>query len=245
MKTKIMIKKITVLVFILVNVMTIFGQKTTWKVETTGAMREMFQTGKIEGNIEIAKIPEQKNLYAVGPLENLSGEIMIWNGKPLTSFIKDKAVKVETNPNAKAVFFVWANVEKWREVSVPNTVKTYNELETFIAESAGKINLNADEPFPFLLKGKFQSIEWHINDYKPDGTKLTHEKHDAMKFKKKSENTKLEMLGFYSPKHQGVFTHHTRTTHIHANDKKRSFIGHVDDLALNGEIKLYLPEVKK
>lgn len=237
-------KLLTILIFTLTMTffnITVNGQKTTWKVENAGAMREMFATGNIDGKTEINKIPEQKNLYAVGPLENLSGEIMIWNGKVLTSFMKDKIVKVETNPNAKAVFFVWANVEKWREISVPNTVKNYDELEKFIAESAEKSNLNSAEPFPFLLKGKFQTVEWHINDYKSDGTKLTRENHDELKYKSKSEGAKLEMLGFYSPKHKGVFTHHTRTTHIHAADKKRNFIGHVDDLVLNGGIKLFLP----
>lgn len=240
-----MIKNLIVLAIILAGVMTSFGQKITWKVENEGAMREMFQTGNIEGKTEIAKIIPQKNLYAVGPLENLSGEIMIWNGKVLTSFMNDKSVKVETNPNAKAVFFVWANVEKWREIIVPNTIKTYDELEEFIAESAEKMNLNSTEPFPFLLKGKFQTVEWHINDYKSDGTKLTREKHDLLKYKTKSENKKLEMLGFYSTKHKGIFTHHTRTTHIHATDKKRSFVGHVDEFTLNGNIKIFLPEVKK
>jgi len=240
-----MIKNLIVLAIILAGVMISFGQKITWKVENAGAMREMFQTGNIEGKTEIANIIPQKNLYAVGPLENLSGEIMIWNGKVLTSFMNDKSVKVETNPNAKAVFFVWANVEKWREIIVPNTIKTYDELEEFIAESAEKMNLNSTEPFPFLLKGKFQTVEWHINDYKSDGTKLTREKHDLLKYKTKSENKKLEMLGFYSTKHKGIFTHHTRTTHIHATDKMRSFVGHVDELTLNGNIKIFLPEVKK
>lgn len=237
-------KLITILIFTLTMTffnITVNGQKTTWKVENAGAMREMFETGNVAGKTEISKIISQKNLYAVGPLENLSGEIMIWNGKVLTSFMNDKSVKVETNPNAKAVFFVWANVEKWCEIIVPNTIKTYDELEEFIAESAEKFNLNSAEPFPFLLKGKFQSVEWHINDYKSDGTKLTREKHDLLKYKSKSENTKLEMLGFYSPKHQGVFTHHTRTTHIHTTDKKKSFIGHVDDLKIGEKVKLFLP----
>ncbi len=49
------------------------------------------------------------------------------------------------------------------------------------------------------------------------------------------------MLGFYSPKHKGVFTHHTRTTHIHATNKKKSFIGHVDDLELGEKVILFLP----
>lgn len=221
--------------------MTIFGQKNNWKVEHTGAMRAMFESGNIEGKIEIGKIAPQKNLYAVGPLENLSGEIMIWDGKPLISFIRDSAVKTEIDPNAKAVFFVWANVSRWREIAVPGEVKTYDELEKFIAASAERINLDSSEPFPFLLKGVFRTASWHINDYKPDAGKVTREKHDAQKYKTKSENAKLEMLGFYSPKHQGVFTHHTRTTHIHAADEKKLFVGHIDDLTVGEKVKLFLP----
>ena len=234
-------KLLIISAIILTNMINGFGQKTTWKVEHAGAMREMFATGNVEGKTQISEIIPQKNLYALGPLENLSGEIMVWNGKVLTSFMENKTVKVETNPNAKAVFFVWANVEKWREISVPDTVKTYDELETFIAESAEKFNLDSAAPFPFLMKGKFQTVEWHINDYKPDGTKLTREKHDEFKYKAKTERENLEFLGFYSPSHKGVFTHHTRTTHIHATDKKRSFVGHVDDLKISEKVILFLP----
>lgn len=241
MKIKKSAKLLIISAIILTNMIIGFGQKTTWKVETAGAMREMFATGNVEGKTQIGKIPEQKNLYGVGPLENLSGEIMVWNGKVLTSFLKDKTVKVETNPNAKAVFFVWANVEKWREILVPESVKTYDELEKFIAESAEKFNLNSAEPFPFLMKGKFQTVEWHINDYKPDGAKLTHEKHDELKYKAGTERENLEFLGFYSPSHKGVFTHHTRTTHIHATDRKKTFVGHVDDLKISEKVILFLP----
>jgi acetolactate decarboxylase len=226
---------------VLISTMTSYGQQTNWPVKHSGAMREMFETGNVEGKIDAGKLTPQKNLYAVGPLENLSGEIMILNGESLISFIRDNAVKVETNPTAKAVFFVWSNVEKWHEVTVPNTIKTYDELEKFIAESAGKSGLNASEPFPFLLKGKFQSVAWHVNDYKSDGTPLTRAKHDQQKFKARSENEDLEMVGFFSAKHQGVFTHHTRVTHIHVMDAKKSFVGHVDDLNPGQKNILFLP----
>ena len=170
---------------------------------------------------------------------------MLWNGEPVTSFVKDKAVTAETNPQAKAVFFVWAQVEEWRVVAIPKRVQTYGQLEKFIAAAAEKVDINAAEPFPFLLKGKFPAVAWHVNNYQPDGAGLTHEKHDAMKFKGTSRQARLEMLGFYSPKHQGVFTHHTRTSHLHATNKKRSFVGHVDDLRINGCCQLFLPQVKK
>jgi acetolactate decarboxylase len=226
---------------ILISTMPIHGQERSWPVKHSGAMREMFETGNVEGKIDVGKLTPQKNLYAVGPLENLSGEIMIRDGESLTSFIRGNAVKVETNPAARAVFMVWSNVEKWHEVTVPNTIRTYDELEKFVSEAAGKLSLNAREPFPFLLKGKFQSVAWHVNDYKSDGTPLTRQKHDQQKFKAKSENEDLEMVGFFSPKHQGVFTHHTRVTHIHVTDAKRTFVGHVDDLNLDQKNILFLP----
>jgi alpha-acetolactate decarboxylase len=230
--------------FILMTFMmnaSVFAQKTAWKVENAGAMREMFRTGEIEGKIEVSKLLPRGNLYAVGPLADLSGEIMIWDGKPLISFIKDGRVGVETDPNAKAVFFVWASVERWRGISVPETVKSYDELEKFIAESAERMNLDSAAPFPFLLKGAFASVDYHINNYKPDGEKLTREKHDVLKYKARLENKKLEMLGFYSTKHKAVFTHHDRLSHLHVTDGKKTFIGHVDDLALDGRVKLFLP----
>lgn len=217
------------------------AQKTKWNIVAEGAMREMFATGTVDGKIDISALADKKHLWGVGPLDGLSGEIMIWDGRVLTSSIGPNGIVTKDDENARAVFFVSANAGKWKEVAVPKDIATYDDLERFIATAAENVNLDSTEAFPFLLKGRFARVEWHINDYKPDGTKLTHEKHDAMKFKRVAERAKLEMIGFFSPKHKGVFTHHTRTTHIHATDRKRSFIGHVDDLKLNGGYRLFLP----
>ncbi|MBK6725028.1 MAG: hypothetical protein IPG58_17730 [Acidobacteria bacterium] len=156
----------------------VFGQKTIWKVEYSGAMREMFATGDIAGKTEMSKLKPQQHLYGVGPLEDLSGEIMVWDGNPLISFVKDKGVKVATDPNAKAVFLFDAGCQM-AEMPVPADIKTYDQFEKFVADSAESIGLSSAEPFPFLLKGDFRSVEIHINDYRPDGAKLTREKHDA------------------------------------------------------------------
>ncbi|MBK8147952.1 MAG: hypothetical protein IPK58_06985 [Acidobacteria bacterium] len=88
------------------------------------------------------------------------------------------------------------------------------------------------EPLPFLIKGMMKSVDWRQRlQARRDETDTR--KHDADKYK-----VKLEML-ILSPK--GVFTHHTRTTHIHVTDSKRTFVGHVDDLKPGGKIRLYLP----
>lgn len=229
------------LLFFLSAVIETGAQPTIWKVKTAGAMRDMFETGNIDGKTEIGKLEPQSGLYGLGPLDKLSGEIMIWDGQPLTSFMSGDEVKVLINKDAKAVFFVWTNVTKWKEFRVPANVRTYEDLDKFIGQTAASAKFSDVAPVPFLLKGKFERVDWHVNNYKPDNEKITHEKHDALKVKRTTTNETLEMLGFYSTRHAGVFVHHSRSSHIHVTNAARSFVGHVDELTAGDGIVLLLP----
>jgi len=216
------------------------AQVASWRVGNAGAMRAMFESGDISGKTKIAELP-QKHLFAVGPLAELGGEITILDGKVFVSRVDAGRVVVESNPAPSAVFFVWANVRHWRKTVVPAGVRTYDELEAYVEKAAKDGGIDTSQPFPFRLRGVFGKVEWHVNDYKPDGSKLTRAKHDAAKFKSTSENARLEMVGFYSRNHKGVFTHHTRLSHVHVTDRKRSFVAHVDDLVAGNRLTLYLP----
>lgn len=205
-------------------------------------MREMFANGDIGGNIALAEFRNSPHLYAVAPLEGLRGEITVWDGTPYVSYVRDNAVVVEHKDDAKAIFMVWAQVAEWSEVAAPETVKSYIELEQFVAEEAKRAGVDINEPFPLLLKGAPQKVDWHINNYVSDNTPLTREKHDQAKFKGALENEAVEIVGFYSDKHAGVFTHHTTKMHLHVRSVSGKVMGHLDDIMLGGGIKLYLPK---
>lgn len=217
-------------------------QEPFFTLEHRGAMRDMFLEGNIKGNISLTEFSNKPHLYAVAPLEGLSGEIMILDSIPYISFIRNNSVVVEKSFDKKAIFMVWAEVSDWQEIAIPTKVQTYSELEKFVAQSAKNANIDINKPFPFLLKGNPLKVNWHINNYVSDNTPVSREKHDQSKFKGVLEQQKVEILGFYSDKHQGIFTHHSSNTHMHMRNQVGDIIGHTDDITLGDQMLLYLPK---
>ena len=129
-----------------------------------------------------------------------------------------------------------------KQVFVAKKVKTYAELERFVAEAAKSAGVDTSKPFPFLLKGTPEKVDWHVNNYVSADTPLTHEKHDKAKFKGVLKNQAVEIIGLYSDKHAGVFTHHTTNMHLHVRSVSGGVMGHLDDITLGSGASLYLPK---
>ena len=56
-------------------------------------------------------------------------------------------------------------------------------------------------------------------------------------------NTPVEIVGFFSTKHQSVFTHHDTFLHMHLITKDKSKMGHLDTVLLKkGAMQLSLPQ---
>jgi acetolactate decarboxylase len=56
----------------------------------------------------------------------------------------------------------------------------------------------------------------------------------------KSEQS--EIIGFFSPEHKAIFTHHDAYLHMHLMTTDQQKMGHLDEaLFKKGTMKLYLP----
>jgi acetolactate decarboxylase len=215
--------------------------KPAYRVAYRGAMRDMFAKNDLRGKVDLQMFRERPHIYALGPLENLTGEVLVWDGVPYTSRVEAGVVKVETSWSQRMIFGVWAQVAAWREVAVPASVTTYDQFEKFVLAAAKRAKLDVSQPFPLLLKGTPARVEWHVIALKPDGTPHTREKHEKAKVAFHTAEEPVEMLGFYSEKHAGVFVHHTHRTHIHVRTVKGDGMGHVEDLTLKPGMVLSLP----
>lgn len=201
-------------------------------------MRNFMHEGDLSAKVYLDTLKDNQHIYALGALENLKGEIQIINNQPFISRESLSEVSIDNSWNHKAALLVWAEVDKWVETPVPDDVHTYDELEQFIAEASG----NGEHPFPFLLKGAVASLDWHVINWPEDDTVHTHEKHRASGPNGTVENSDVEILGFYSTEHTGIFTHHTTNMHLHFRTKDEKLAGHVDGLLLGQEkMSLYLP----
>jgi acetolactate decarboxylase len=212
------------------------GQRPPPKVEHRGAMREMFDDGAA-AHVDVAPLLGQPHLYALGPLEKLRGEILVWDGAPFVARVEGGEVRVALDRGAKAPFLVWSRVREWRDVDLPEEARPLAGLTTWIPKAARELKLDAEKPFAFLVIGAVERATIHVHDFPADGTPLTREAHDAPSAKKTIElpGTAVQILGFFAPdaaQAKGVWVHHDSPLHLHLRTPLGTVMGHVDDLTL-------------
>ena len=215
-----------------------------FKVEHRGALKNMMHKGDIAAKADLRDLENTEHLYALGALENLKGEIQIFDSKPFNTMVIDSSISFDNSLNKKATLLVYASVSKWKSIIISDSVVTYDQLERYVEQAAKENQLPIDEPFPFLIEGTAKSFDWHVINWKDGDTEHSHDKHINSGRNGTIENREVEMLGFYSNSHHAIFTHHTTNMHIHVKTIDNKLAGHVDDLTLGQEMILKLPEIK-
>lgn len=219
-------------------------QSSKFEVKWFGALKNMMHKGDISAKVDLEELKELKHVYAIGAIENLKGEIQIFNGEPFNTSVKDSTIVFDKTFNKKATLLVYSIVENWNSFEIPDNIVTHKELEKYIANIAEQNGININEPFPFLIEGTISTFDWHVIDWVDGDTVHSHEKHVDSGLNGTIENRDVELLGFYSNSHHAIFTHHTTNMHIHVRTSDNKLAGHVDDLALGEGMVLKLPSEK-
>lgn len=207
------------------------------EVRVAGAMRNVMWKGELGGIISMDSL-SKKGFYGLGPLEGLRGELLLLDGKPIVSRVKnDTLIEVTEEPEARAPFFVYAKATDWKEMNLPENVKDLASLEEFLDGHFSQ----EEKPAVFRLKGRAQSALIHVQDLPPGSRVSSPEEAHAGQKEFRVSDEEVEILGFYSTRHQGIFTHHDTHLHMHLLTKDASKMGHMDELSFQPEaIKLYL-----
>lgn len=206
-----------------------------------GAMKNVMREGKLYGTINLDTISNKQHLYGLGPIEYLTGEIMVIDGKCYKSVVtSDTTMKVSETFSMKAPFFGYAHIDSWTEQAIPDSVKTVLQLEDYIAETTK----NYPRPFFFKLTGAVEKASVHIVNL-PAGSKVSspEEAHQGQK-NFNILNKDVTLLGFFSTEHQTIFTHHDTYVHIHLITADNLQMGHLEEMLIKqGTAKFYLPKL--
>ena len=208
-------------------------------VAAIGAMKNVMWKGELRGIVKLDTLKDREGLYGLGPLSYLSGELLINNGTTYVSTVAaDSSEKVEVTSEAEAPFFVYGRVKEWKELKLPDSVTNGKELEVLV----DVLTKNHKRPFVFKLAGNVESAEIHIQNL-PEGTKVSSPKEahqGQMNYPVAPQG--VEIIGFFSTEHQGVFTHHDSYVHMHLITSNQQQMGHLDAVRFQpGEMTLYLP----
>ena len=208
------------------------------KLTVIGAMRDVMWNGKLEGNFYWDNVVDKESIFGIGPLSYLKGEVLIWDGIPLVSTVhpKDSSVLVEQNDTLSSPFFVMAKVNSWQKVEIPSSITTNQQLDQFLLSS----NFKNGKPHAFKLSGIVEKASYHIQNL-PDGSEVSNpQQAHKGQVKYRLDQVEVDILGFFSQDHQGVFTHHDTYTHMHIISKDKKYMGHLDDLKIQN-MNLFIP----
>jgi acetolactate decarboxylase len=257
MKKRSIITVAAMVVFLLMALVTAYaavaGAKKEGFVEFIGAQKDIFTTGKASSVISLETLSGQQGLYAMGPIDGLDGEITIFDSKPYITQVRGADYVLDTTLKHGAFFLVWTSQSKWTDVPVPNTVKGYVDLQMFVKMQAQAAGLDVSKPFPFLLSGTPVELKWHINVDRTEGKPITNELFVKSKAPFITKNEPVDIIGFYSESHAGVFlTQYTQVIkegsgmknaiHIHLISRTSKASGHIDDLTFGDGMVLRLPK---
>lgn len=215
---------------------------TTNSVQIVGEMRNVMHKGELFGTIDLDTISNKQHIYGLGPVEFLTGEILLIDGKGYKSIVvNDTTMEVTETFAMKAPFFVYANVDHWTETDLPDSVVTMKQLEKYLDQ----ITKESARPFCFRLSLTVDTASIHIVNL-PAGAKVSspEEAHRGQK-NFPVRNQHAEVVGFFSTEHQGVFTHHDSYIHMHLITQDKKSMGHVDQLHIKpGTASVFTPRIK-
>lgn len=202
-------------------------------------MKNVMWKGELEAKILLDTIANKKGLYGIGPLSGLRGEILINDGQIYVSkVLTDSTMEVLQPTNVTAPFFVYAHNTDWQTTSLPNNVRTIADLEKYVDANSQTLR----RPFAFKLSGSIQSATIHIQNLAV-GTKVSSPKEaHSGQVKYQLGEKEVDIIGFFSTEHQGVFTHHDTYLHLHLITKYKQQMGHLDEVVL-GQMQVYLPKM--
>ncbi|HMQ08092.1 MAG TPA: acetolactate decarboxylase [Saprospiraceae bacterium] len=208
-------------------------------VIVVGEMKNVMRKGQLHGNIYLDTISRKDNLYGLGPVEDLAGEILIIGGRSYkSSVLSDTEMHVEETYDIKAPFFGYANISDWKELTLPDSIQSLEQLEIYLDKTT---KLSA-RPFMFKLSGIVEYASIHIVNL-PKGTKVNspEEAHKGL-VSYTINNEASDIIGFFSTDHKTIFTHHDTWLHMHLITADRQKMGHLDEGKFSkSSMKLYLP----
>lgn len=218
-------------------------EPTTFPViKYAGAMKNVTENQDTSNAIFLDTINPHRRLYGLGPLSGMSGEILIIDGRPYVSKLNRSGVnRVRMTYDAKSPYFVYTHVRGWQEAELPkDSILNNQNLGLHLEHLAKKQGIDVEKPFPFMLKGQFKKLSYHIS-YMPK--KNSKSKKPLPEQSKTVTDVDVIIVGFFSKHHQNIFTPPGSHVVMSFMTTTASRVGQIDELVLRGKkVQLMLPE---
>lgn len=211
-------------------------------VRSFGALRAIMHEGQTGPAVRIGDVVPGPHAFGIGALSQLRGEVTVVDDAIWTSYPRDDGTADVRRGGAEeqAALFVVADVARWQEATLDADVPD-GQLDARIEALLRERGLDAEGAVPVQVHGSFRDLSWHVIDGRklaPGGGHADHARASVSGALAAAEGT---LVGFFSKRHHGVFTHMGSNTHFHVVLPERPLMGHVDAVTLARGARVLLP----
>ena len=195
-----------------------------------------FYCGESQGAYFLQRFAGLESLYAVGPLENARGEVSIYDSAALISEFHDGLVNVSIDLSRRAAFLVYAIVENWRRTTIRRSIAGEQQLGDQLLRFAVETGIDVDQLFNVIWRRPrftFFATRAMVNTIPTSIEKA--------KVRLSIADKAVEIVGFYSCQHRGMFTPRDSDFHMHVRTLDNQLSGHLESFSSNQGMTLYLP----
>jgi putative intracellular protease/amidase len=224
----------------------------TVEVKNIGEIKQI-ATSQLNGNVPFKSLLADKPLYGLGMQTGLDAEVLVLASKPYVGGFRKMTYQYPLSENPNLSFLVYSYVDKWQTISLPDEVNTFQKLEAYLPELAKKAGIDSEKPFPFLINAQTDFLQWFVVNGAGNKQPDAQTSFVRSRYLGGLNDVTIEGLGFYSTKHQGIFTTPKNNMHIHFKTVPKDtsdsiFVGHLDNniqLKKGGTVQMPLIEVNQ
>ncbi len=148
----------------------------------------------------------------------------------------------------------------WKEIEIPESVKTFKDFQNFVPQAASNIGIDTEQsPVPIRVKLSASFLRWFVVNGMGNLQPNPRESFLRQEVKGGLDDVNLEAFGVFTAHHHGVYTNLVSNVHMHFRTTDgpqfrgkvddageirvgNEFIGHLDDeIDIKPGGKLYFP----
>ena len=150
---------------------------------------------------------------------------------PSIARIERELVVTVASWRARACFLVWAPSRPGSSARLDAGAPASTSSSVEVVALARATGLDPERPLPFRVRATAVDATLHVLD-KRDGLPHNPERHEQAKVRRTLEHTAVELVGFYSRQHRGIFTPKESNVHVHLRTEDGRISGHLEAIRL-------------
>lgn len=183
-----------------------------------GSMHQALAQGDDTARVRLTDLQQYPDLYAIGAVAGLQGEITIVDSEPVVTAVDPSGAPHPLDPaTSAATLLMGQSVARWVSTELADDVAPA-DFDEAVRSAAAAHDVDLAEPFVFVVEGELTDVHLHVLN----GACPVHARRHGLElpegsrpFETDADRIEGTLVGIYATNGAGTVTHSGTRTHVH------------------------------